>query len=124
MSCDPASGATFAIGDTTVTCTATDAAGNRATGTFAVHVRGAEEQLDALRAQLAAATDVSRAVRQSLLSKLATVASSLASGATGDACSELRAFAAAVERQGARLPAALAAELIAGADRIRAVIGC
>ena len=82
VSCDPASGATFAIGDTTVTCTATDAAGNRATGTFAVHVRGADEQLDALRAQLAAAADVPRAVRQSLLSKLATVASSLASGAT------------------------------------------
>ena len=124
VSCDPASGATFAIGDTTVDCSATDAAGNRATGTFVVHVRGADEQLDVLRARLAAAADVPRSVRQSLGSKLATVASSLAAGATDDACSELRAFVAAVERQGARLPAATAAELTAGANRIRAVTGC
>ncbi len=38
-SCSPASGATFAIGDTVVTCTATDAAGNRGTGRFSVIVR-------------------------------------------------------------------------------------
>jgi len=39
VTCTPASGATFALGPTTVTCTATDAAGNTATGTFAVLVR-------------------------------------------------------------------------------------
>jgi hypothetical protein len=38
-SCAPASGTTFALGDTTVTCNATDAAGNAATATaFVVHV--------------------------------------------------------------------------------------
>ncbi|CUR59907.1 exported hypothetical protein [metagenome] len=37
--CDPASGATFALGSTTVTCTATDAAGNRGSDTFTVTVR-------------------------------------------------------------------------------------
>jgi hypothetical protein len=36
--CSPASGATFALGATTVTCTATDAAGNQATGSFSVTV--------------------------------------------------------------------------------------
>lgn len=36
--CVPASGTTFAPGDTTVTCTATDAAGNIGTGSFVVSV--------------------------------------------------------------------------------------
>jgi hypothetical protein len=36
--CTPASGSAFPVGDTTVNCTATDAAGNVATGTFVVHV--------------------------------------------------------------------------------------
>ena len=38
LACTPASGTTFPLGDTTVTCTATDAAGNHATGSFAVRV--------------------------------------------------------------------------------------
>ena len=36
--CAPASGSVFPIGDTTVTCTATDATANRATSTFVVRV--------------------------------------------------------------------------------------
>jgi hypothetical protein len=36
--CSPASGTTFAVGSTTVTCTATDNAGNTATSTFKVNV--------------------------------------------------------------------------------------
>jgi hypothetical protein len=39
VTCLPASGGTFAVGTTTVTCSATDAAGNRAEGTFDVTVR-------------------------------------------------------------------------------------
>jgi hypothetical protein len=38
VSCAPASGSLFAPGDTTVTCTATDASGNAGTSTFGVHV--------------------------------------------------------------------------------------
>ncbi len=39
VSCSPASGATFAIGDTKVNCSATDKAGNKATGSFQVTVK-------------------------------------------------------------------------------------
>jgi hypothetical protein len=39
VTCDHASGATFAVGTTTVSCSATDAAGNAATGSFTVTVR-------------------------------------------------------------------------------------
>ena len=38
VSCEPASGATFALGATSVSCTATDAAGSVASGTFTVTV--------------------------------------------------------------------------------------
>ena len=38
VTCSPASGATFAVGTTEVTCTATDSAGNPATGNFEVKV--------------------------------------------------------------------------------------
>jgi hypothetical protein len=38
-SCSPASGTTFALGTTTVTCSATDAAGNTGTNTFTVEVQ-------------------------------------------------------------------------------------
>jgi hypothetical protein len=39
VTCTPASGSTFPLGETTVTCTATDAAENEATDTFAVTVQ-------------------------------------------------------------------------------------
>lgn len=39
VSCSPESGSTFPLGETTVNCTATDAAGNPATGSFAVKVQ-------------------------------------------------------------------------------------
>ena len=38
VACEPASGATFALGATSVSCTATDAAGSVARGTFTVTV--------------------------------------------------------------------------------------
>ncbi len=51
--CSPVSGSTFAIGDTTVTCNATDEAGNSATPTtFVVHV------VDSTAPVIAAHTDV------------------------------------------------------------------
>ena len=48
-SCLPASGSTFVIGTTTVTCSAADAAGNRASGAFALMVRGALDQITKLQ---------------------------------------------------------------------------
>ena len=42
ISCTPASGSTFTLGQTIVTCTAQDASGNTATKTFTVTVRGTQ----------------------------------------------------------------------------------
>src|SRR5438309_945059 len=45
VTCAPSSGSLFPIGSTAVTCTATDAAGNSATASFAVVVLGACQQM-------------------------------------------------------------------------------
>ena len=49
LTCNPASPHLFAIGDTTVSCTATDQAGNATTKTFTVHVRTPVELVAVLR---------------------------------------------------------------------------
>ena len=48
VTCDPASGSVFSIGNTIVHCWATDVAGNTGYGQFTVHVAGAQEQLQNL----------------------------------------------------------------------------
>jgi hypothetical protein len=123
--CEPASGSTFAIGDTTVTCTATDASGNEATGSFTVHVRGAGEQIDDLQQLLVSVTDIPRSMRQSLGAKLTAAETSLAGDDVEGACDELKAFIAeATAQSGRRLTANLAEVLIEHATRIRTVLAC
>jgi hypothetical protein len=50
--CEPASGTLFPIGDTSVSCTAGDAAGNTTSEQFNVHVASADEMLAALLVSL------------------------------------------------------------------------
>lgn len=123
VSCSPASGSKFAIGDTTVTCTATDTdgdAGSPVQQDFNVHVEGAPEQL----------ADLADAVKgvgpgTSLADKVASVQSDLASEETGDACAMLSAFDHEVQAQsGKQIPAGTARTLIPTAQRIQAVMGC
>ncbi len=52
-SCTPASGSVFAVGTTTVSCTATDTHGNTSTGDFSVSVTSAVDLLGAVRDQVA-----------------------------------------------------------------------
>lgn len=119
-SCTPASGSTFAIGTTTVTCTAADAAGNTASASFAVTVRGAADQLASLRSAVAG-TGPGR----SLAAQVGAVQAAFAAGNRAAACSALQAFASHVRAQsGKSIPAATAGALLADAARIGAVIGC
>jgi hypothetical protein len=125
VACQPASGSTFAIGDTTVTCTATDASGNQASGSFTVHVRGAGEQIDDLQQLLVDVTDIPPSMRQSLGAKLAVAEASLDNGRLDDACNALKAFIAeATAQSGRQLTADVAAVLVEDAVRIRAVLAC
>jgi hypothetical protein len=118
--CTPASGATFPIATTTVTCTATDQAGNSSSGQFTVTVRGAAAQLGDL---IAASRGVGPG--KGLEDKAREAAASLAAGSTAGACSTLASYLDLVNAQsGKKIPAATAAALAADATRIRAVLAC
>ena len=120
VQCAPASGTVFAVGTTTVTCTATDAAGNAATATFSVHVEGAAEQLADLAGSV---TGVGPG--KSLLATVDIARVLLALGQTQAACVTLTAFTFEVQAQsGKKIPSGQAAALIGDATRIRQVLGC
>jgi hypothetical protein len=119
IECTHASGALFPIGTTTVTCTATDDVGYTTTGSFTVHVRGADEQLVNL------AVDV-RGVGpgSSLADKLTEARAALDAGDPAAAAVILQAFAHEVRaQQGKKIPAGTATMLLDAAARMRAVLG-
>ena len=118
VSCTPASGSVFAIGDTTVSCVATDHSNNSATASFKVHVKGAAEQL----------ADLERAVAgvgpgRSLVDQVRTAENYLRKNAVGSTRT-LKAFINEVKAQaGKSIPRDLAAGLVATATRIAHVLG-
>jgi len=123
-SCVPASGSVFPIGDTTVTCTATDASGNSASAAFVVRVSGAAEQLAALRTEVAG-LGLRPLVAATLDLELRAAQAALAAGRPKLACAALDLFTIEVRLiRPPAMPAADAADLISTAARIRAVIGC
>lgn len=114
LACDRASGSTFPIGQTTVTCTATDQAGNTATATFTVTVRGAADQI---------ADELSSA--GGLGAKQQAALADVQAGKTDAACGVLGAYANQVRAlAGKKLPADEAARLLATVQRIRTLLGC
>jgi hypothetical protein len=124
LGCSPASGSTFPIGTTTVTCTATDAAGNSASAQFTVHVRSAGEQITRLIDKTNTYVDVA-ALRPALRAPLQLTAVAVARNRQRAACLALGVYIAAVRlAPGGALTPAERAELIADANRIRAVLGC
>jgi hypothetical protein len=127
VACEPVSSATFPIGTSIVTCTATDASGNRASGRFAVTVKDATAQIADVVANVKA-LDAKQGIVTSLDAKLQTALDALNSARTGErpsACQKLDAFSNEVQAQaGKSLTQADADRMIADARRIKAVIGC
>jgi streptogramin lyase len=120
VSCTPTSGSTFAIGTTTVNCTATDASHNVAHGSFTVQVKGAAEQLADLAAAVAGVGP-----GQSLAGKVAQIQGYVAANDTADACGALGAFINEVNAQsGKKISTAKAPSLITQAQDIEAALGC
>jgi hypothetical protein len=116
----PASGQTFVIGDTTVTATATDQAGNTTGASFVVHVNGATEQLAALAL---AVTGVGSG--NSLTASVATAQRQVAAGRTHEACQSMNVFLKKVQVQTPRsIDRTTADALTTDAQRLRAVLGC
>lgn len=115
--CEPASGSTFAIGDTTVACHSGDPRGNWGFGSFAVHVKGAIEQVRDLRSRIAAfgfAASASEKLQQQLLD----IEKHLAGDHLTAACGGLQEFATRIAKE------SRTEGLVADAARIRTVSGC
>ena len=126
--CDRASGTLFSVGATTVLCTARDAAGNDASGSFTVTVKGAAEQLTDIRAAVQS-LNLTQGIANSLDAKLANLEQAITSNRNGDrvsACNKLDAFVNEVNAQvqAGRLTSTQAAPLITAANRVKAVLGC
>jgi hypothetical protein len=116
VACVPASGSTFVIGTTPVNCTATDNSGNVASGSFAVHVEGAVEQLADLGEAVAGVGPGT-----SLADKVTSIEAYLAVGDNTDACGTLGAF---INQVNASKKIADPGTLIAAATQIETVLGC
>jgi hypothetical protein len=115
--------------DSTVRCTATDAAGNQAATTFTVHVRGAAEQLAALRAAVDSAKPPLRnGQAHELRNTLREAAAGLEQGKSRTACHKLDEFTQQLfEEVGARngqLTIDQAQAFAQAANRIETVLGC
>jgi hypothetical protein len=124
VSCDPASGSMFPIGDTQVTCNAIDASGNSSTATFWVHVKGASEQLADLSA-LVDSYKPDRKLGTSLKDKLALVTQAVAANQPLQACATLDAFVREVQAQtGKSFLDWQTAEMTKKVTQIKLVIGC
>jgi hypothetical protein len=125
QACSRASGATFPIGATAVSCSASDAARLSTTRSFNVTVRGAREQLVDLIA-LVSSRPLPSALNAQLMGALR--AASMDQGKLRAACQHLDVFIGLVRLQAARGNAVLrpdeASRMIEDAARIRAVLGC
>jgi beta propeller repeat protein len=125
VACAPASGSTFPIGTTTVVCTATDAAGNSASGSFQVLVQGAAAQVSNLIG-IVQSFNLLEGITDSLDAKLANIKSALTAGKPGNAtssCNQLTAFSNEAQA-GKALTTDEASQLVSSANRTKAVIGC
>lgn len=117
VACSPASGTPFPIGTGTVSCTATDASGNSATGSFSVTVRGPQQLVSSLQA-LAAAAGMTQGDNNldNVLKHLAKPAGNTLNAA----CNNLDAF---IKKAG-KLAAPQGPAVVAAGQRLRVVIGC
>jgi hypothetical protein len=124
LSCSPASGSVFPIGDTTVVCNAKDVTGNASSARFVVHVRGAGEQIGRLIDKTVAFLDLP-ALKPSLKAALQSAADALVAKKPRAVCLALDVYTTAVRIATTRaFTPAERAELLADASRIKAVIGC
>lgn len=120
--CSPASGSTFAIGSTTVSCSASDPddTNGPVSSSFNVTVEGAPQQLSDLLGAVHGAGP-----GKSLSAKVSAAQSYLSAGDLSGTCAVLSALSAEVGAQsGKSIPSGTASTLIADAQRIEAVLGC
>jgi hypothetical protein len=124
--CEPESFSDFVfpIGDTTVTCTATDDSGNSSTGTFVVHVLSVAELLRQAQSYLVEIA-VEPTLRKSLSAELETAARAAERGKDAATCSAIGEYQNHVRAQsGKKLSVETADDLLVNADAIRDIVPC
>jgi hypothetical protein len=119
LSCEPASGSLFPVGHTTVTCTASDAAGNTAHESFTVSVIGAHEQLFNLL-QYVIGLNLANGTAQPLINQLRAAYSQDPYGA----CTKLSDFVSMVQKKSGNIPNDEKAVMISESSRIMDATGC
>ncbi|GAA3183847.1 hypothetical protein GCM10010531_42610 [Blastococcus jejuensis] len=123
VSCNPASGAVFPIGPTTVTCTATDAFGNTSSAPFVVTVVETRDVMDRLRDAIRA-TNVNPVTRAALLLGHRAADVQLDAGRTRTGCGLLQVLDVAIRASSRVIPAADAATMRALIAEARSTYGC
>jgi hypothetical protein len=124
--CEPESFSDFVfpIGDTTVTCTATDDSGNSSTGTFNVHVFSVSELLQQTRTYLVE-LGIEPSLRRSLTADLDAAVRAADKGNKPATCSALTDYESHVRAQsGKKLSKETADSLFVNASGIRAIVPC
>jgi len=128
--CSPASGSTFSIGTTTVTCTATDTATpvhNSSNCIFTVHVKTAAEVIQDLITRVQALQPpLAGQQSQGLVSKLQAALDAVNQGKTNVACNKLADFISQVQAYigNGTLTSAQGQPLINSAANLRNTLGC
>jgi hypothetical protein len=126
VTCTLASGSTFAIGTTTVTCTASDSddTNSPVSGSFQVLVNGAATQTSALIATVNS-FHLAMSLQTALDAKLNAALKAVNAGQTATACSDLSDFIGQVQAKiGKGITQSQANQLIAAAKQVQAVLGC
>ncbi len=114
ISCTPASGITFAIGTTTVNCSASDPVGNKVSGSFQVVVNGAATHVTNTITLVNNFHLLPKGIQTSFDSQLQTVQADLVANNTAQACSDLTGFIKHVNAQsGQALTVSQANQLLA-----------
>jgi hypothetical protein len=124
VECSRNSGSLFPVGVTAVTCVAKDAAGNQASESFVVTVRGAAEQLASLIGDVEY-LDLSSGVANPALNQLRAALGSI-DGPEHVSCKKVEDFIKAISSSKARSEMELYElnDLLAQAKQIQKVLGC
>jgi hypothetical protein len=119
-SCVLASGSMFPMGSTRVTCTASDAAGNRASNSFTVTVVGAEQQLGDLIAYVLS-LDLPEGTTNPLVAQLR---SAFRTDNNFVSCNKMSDFIGMVGKKGESITDDESLHMVSEATRIMGAMGC
>jgi hypothetical protein len=125
VSCVPPSGSTFPVGDTTVLCTVTDAAGNTNSCSFSVHVKDASEQLSDA-GLLVLGQGIDPRIKKNVLKKFQKIELQIDATRTRNACKQLQTLLQQIERDlfKNRLTTDQAIQITTPLVRALTVLGC